>query len=220
MLVQRLWWNCLITIRCLRLSGFHFLEDNKGKWTLAFSSFILKWKAVWLSVEGHHIPASSKESEQSQGLPHCCLPQSNKVPLGSAYCCLSCCGWPCTDVWGIYSRYKAVSTPFYKHVIGYGKLTNTNSGAMVPQSSAAYLWCHQDWDGNLLLTVGYTKCWTISSDTGTSYQLHNVSVWDSVELSHYYYHLNRNTLIKRLYSVFQSKNGRLFFSKFPPIKGA
>lgn len=171
--------------------------------------------ASWLSVvecrRTPH-PSSSKESEQSRGLPHCCLPQLNKVPLGSAYCCLACCAWPCTDVWCVYSRYEAVSTPFYKCVIGHGELTYTWSGALIPQSSAAYLWCHQDWDGNLLhQTVGYTKCWTISSDTGTSYQLSNASVWNSVQFSQYYYHLNRYAIIKTLYSVFPNKSGRLFF---------
>lgn len=178
MLVQRLWWNSF-TIRCLWLSGFQFLGDNKGKWTLALPLYscelyvciLVQAGCLWLSVEGHHIPASSKEAEQSRGLPHCCLPQSNKVPLGSAYCCLACCAWLCTDVWCVYSCYEAVSTPFYKRVIGHGELTYTWSGALIPQSSAAYPWCHQDWDRNLLhQTVGYTKCWTISSDTGTSCQ--------------------------------------------------
>lgn len=37
----------------------------------------------------------------------------------------------------MFSRYEAVSTPFYKCVIGHGELTNTYSGAMIPQSSTA-----------------------------------------------------------------------------------
>lgn len=68
MLVQRLWWNCF-TIRCLWLSGFQFLGDNKGKWTLWSE---LPSYSSWLSVvECRRTPHPCQLQESLNNLEVC-----------------------------------------------------------------------------------------------------------------------------------------------------
>lgn len=79
---------------------------------------------LWLGVEGHHIPASWKEPEQSRGLLHSCLPQPNKVPLGPA---------SLLAVFDLVQTCDArthATRLFPQHVTGHGELTNTDSGAL------------------------------------------------------------------------------------------